>query len=1058
LRRKSLFAVCLTAALTQVPVPAMASAEAGTAPARDEITLVTGDRVLVRGKALAPVPARGRERTAFHTYEVSGHRYIIPADAAEAVASGRLDRRLFDITALQEFGYAATPDIPLIVAGRDGLSAAAKVPKGQGWAAIKASPDKVWLDGKRKLSLAESVPQIGAPAVWNAGFTGKGVTVAVLDTGIDATHPDFAGRIKDNQNFTGEKDLDDKNGHGTHVASTIAGSGAAAGGKYRGVAPDASLVIGKVCEATGCPESAILKAMEWAARDKKAQVINVSLGGPNSEEVDPLEAAIGRLTEETGVLFVVAAGNDGARPESVNSPSTADAALSVGAVGKKDDDAFYSSRGPRFQDGAIKPEIAAPGSGIVAAKAKNADLEPIDKSYTMASGTSMATPHVTGAAALLAQQRPGWRAAELKSTLVSSAAPLPLDVHAVGAGRADIARAIKQDVFTTTNTLNLGLQRWPHDDDKPVSGTVTYRNTGSAPVTLTLAASGQFTADKQVTVPAGGQASAKVTADTRTGPDGYLTERLIATAGDTRIVTPLTVHKEAESYDLKLTQIGRDGKPAPIESALVLGMGTVKASFPYDMDGTLTLRRPKDSYIVDSHIAAKDSYTHIIHPTVVLDHDMEMVLDARTAKLMRPTVPNNAVGVALMDVGLIRFYDTPNGRNGMLSGAVLYGGPPFYSLHAGPGLPDADLDAWMAFKLAEPGPDKDFVESPTLYNMLWSARGTYPTGFEPHVPASEFAEVRQHYHATPTGKFAEAWTLGNLEGLGHTAAGGPLGVRLPLQRNEYFQTGRIWSQSLAQYKDPAKPEISNLYARDEALKPGTSQVRHWNRGVFTPAFESAEAPAGYRSTRSGAQMNIFAAPYADSTPGRTGFPMDVKKTSRIALYRDGQLVASRPDLFSGQFANLPAEEATYRAEMSLQLDEAVLPLSSKTSTAWTFRSGATSEPQPLPLMNVRISPSLDAHNAVRPNQLLVIPVTVQRNPGSSSADVAEVTVEGSFDDGATWHDVPVFAGNDIYYGLEANDTSGGYVSLRVTATDDVGGKVEQTVVHAYRVTRTSNGQ
>jgi hypothetical protein len=283
-------------------------------------------------------------------------------------------------------------------------------------------------------------------------------------------------------------------------------------------------------------------------------------------------------------------------------------------------------------------------------------------------------------------------------------------------------------------------------------------------------------------------------------------------------------------------------------------------------------------------------------------------------------------------------------------------------------------------------------------------------------------------------------------------------VRLPFHRDEYFQAGRTWSQSLAQYSDPAKPEISNLYARDEVLKPGTSQVRHWNRGVFTPAFESADAPGHYRSTRTGGSMNIFSAPYVDSTSGRTGFPMDVKKTSRIALYRDGRLVASRPDLFYGQFDNLPAERATYRAEMSLQLDEAVLPLSSNTSTAWTFRSGATSQPEPLPLMNVRISPSLDAHNAVRPNQLLVIPVTVQRNPGSRSAGVAEVTVEGSFDDGATWHDVPVFAGNDIYYGLEANDTSGGYASLRVTATDDAGGKVEQTVIHAYRVTRTSSGR
>ena len=113
-----------------------------------------------------------------------------------------------------------------------------------------AGVEKIWLDGKREISLDQSVPQIGAPTAWQAGYTGKGVSVAVLDTGIDKSHPDLASQVAGAKNFTEESD-EDLVGHGTHVASTIAGTAAASSGKYKGVAPDAKLYDGKVCELGG---------------------------------------------------------------------------------------------------------------------------------------------------------------------------------------------------------------------------------------------------------------------------------------------------------------------------------------------------------------------------------------------------------------------------------------------------------------------------------------------------------------------------------------------------------------------------------------------------------------------------------------------------------------------------------------------------------------------------------------------------------------------------------------------------------------------------------------
>ncbi|MFC7583854.1 S8 family serine peptidase [Nonomuraea antimicrobica] len=310
------------------------------------------------------------------------------------LAEGRLDPRLFDVTQLAALGYddAASPGLPLILtypeqtgaaalraAGGRPLTAINGVARSEprtgdlwksltGQARTAAAPAKIWLDGKAKLSLDVSVPHIGAPAAWAAGHTGKDVPVAVLDSGYDPDHPDLQGLVAKSANFTSEPDVRDLNGHGTHVAATIAGSGAASGGRYKGVAPGARLLIGKVCEQSGyCPDSAVIEAMTWAA-ENGARIANLSLGSSDTPGDDPAEQAVNNLSEKYGTLFVIAAGNDG--PQTLGSPSTADRALSVGASYRDDDTvAQFSGTGPRAGDAAIKPDLIAPGVNIVAARA-----------------------------------------------------------------------------------------------------------------------------------------------------------------------------------------------------------------------------------------------------------------------------------------------------------------------------------------------------------------------------------------------------------------------------------------------------------------------------------------------------------------------------------------------------------------------------------------------------------------------------------------------------------------------------------------------------------------
>ncbi|MGW3247608.1 S8 family peptidase [Streptomyces sp. NPDC001070] len=241
----------------------------------------------------------------------------------------------------------------------------------------------------------------------------------------------MSGSIVGQADFTGSPTgTKDGHGHGTHVASTVLGSGAASKGLRKGVAPDAKLLVGKVCDSNGqCPDDGIIAAMDWAAHSG-AKVVNLSLGGDATDGTDPMSQALNELSRTTGTLFVVAAGNKGPRSETVSSPGSADEALTVAAVDKQDQMAGFSSRGP--------------GVDIVAARADGTSMgTPVDQYYTTASGTSMATPHVVGAAAIVAQQQRELTGRQIKALLMDTATDLGHDMYAQGTGRVDLATATR---------------------------------------------------------------------------------------------------------------------------------------------------------------------------------------------------------------------------------------------------------------------------------------------------------------------------------------------------------------------------------------------------------------------------------------------------------------------------------------------------------------------------------------------------------------------------------------------------------------------------------------
>jgi subtilisin family serine protease len=727
------------ASLMLVAVAGLAPSPAAATPATDppaavpparprSVTLVSGDRVTVaRPDATTATidPGPGREHITFSTSVMRGHLLVVPGDAAPLLRTEVVDRRLFDVTELVRLGYddAARPTVPMIVRYRSAASAATTkrklaaaggelgrdLPAVRGlavharknaaaglWETLKdkqgTNVQRVWLDGGRRRTLDRSVPQIGAPAAWQAGLTGKGMAVAVLDGGVDATHPDLAGKVT-SKNFSSEPSAADVDGHGTHVASTIAGTGAASGGRYKGVAPDATILNGKVCEPVLCTDSAILAGMQWAAVERRARIINMSLGGTDFTGVDPLEEAVNTLSEQTGALFVIAAGNDGG-DATIGSPSSADAALSVGAVDRSDRTAGFSSRGPRSFDSAIKPDIAAPGVDIVAARATGSGIgrpaADFPEAYQGLSGTSMATPHVAGAAALLAQQHPGWTAERLKTVLMASAEPDPAaGPFEQGAGRVDLALAVQQSLVSEPASVSFGLQHWPHDRDVALTRTVTYRNSGTADVTAGLTLAGADPAvfrlsTTSLTILAGGSARVTVTADTTGGvAPGTYTGRVIATAGSARVVTPVAVQKEDERYALTLRNLDLDGKLTPANLTQVYQPIGDFFAMPWDPSGEVTIRVPKGRYAVGSSIdtspdADGSQQAVVFQPFIDIAGDTTVTFDARKAGRLTQAVPERtAVAIAAavtvsteVDGGAIGFGSVAGGFDELRIGLV----------------------------------------------------------------------------------------------------------------------------------------------------------------------------------------------------------------------------------------------------------------------------------------------------------------------------------------------------------------------------------------------------
>ncbi|HEY3633201.1 MAG TPA: S8 family serine peptidase [Jatrophihabitantaceae bacterium] len=1102
------------------PVVATATTATAARPGTT-VTLITGDRVILgpggvtSGVTVVPATRPGRQ-VVFTATQLGRDVYVVPSDVQTLVGTV-LDRTLFDVTELvaEHLDDAHSATLPLII-GRapqgttrradlttavagvrtvrqldsidavavtaqksdSGLGAALAstgVPRGAGPAATRAGlaagplagVDHIWLD--RRVQAAgwdRNLTQIGAPTAWQQGANGAGVTVAVLDTGIDTTHPDLVGTVADEVNLTDAATADDHFGHGTFVAATIAGTGAAADHRRQGVAYGARLLNVKVLDDGGSGDmSWVIAGMQWAAQHG-AKVANLSLGSYPSDGTDPVSVALDQITEQYGTLFVVAAGNDGAEPGTVDAPGTADDALTVGALDAHDQVASFSSRGPRVGDHAMKPDLSAPGVDIVGARATGTWLgDPVGTDYVTLSGTSMATPHVAGAAAVLAGAHPDWSWAQLKAALIGTATPVSANGYDAGSGDVNIAHALSQRVISASGHLDFGFVGYPQATARPVVRTTTLSNTGPSATTVRLAASLRgapaamvSVAPSSLTIPAGGSATVTVTVDPRLGARGLLTGALTATPTGkhgSALSVPLGMVKEVASHTITIRGTEPDGTPAAGE--LVNVMNATDANTYLDTlalgdDGTATTRVPDGPYAVQATFrlpsAGGDVFSQLADPQVDVHADTVVSLDARDTVPASATVSGRATQPDMLIAATDRVDAT--GRLGMAN-IIIFGGAGgafrASQLRVQPsgGATVGTFHYIEHWRLTDPGSAVGSGTSPFLYDLAFITRSVPrdDTHALTRADTARLAHVRADYRSLEgQATYSEdRFVFG--DGV-NSAWSGSDGLPVPQQRDEYLTAGSVtWQQELAHYYGNVA-----IYLRQD--QPSGYPVGS------TSTLTRLAAPA-YPQTRAvldDTHLQLIVDNAADAS-GMIGYVEDVEYPSKtvedLRLYRNDQLLTDQ----RGQLVDAAVDPSPARYRLIHDVNNsAVLPSGGIAHTEWDFTVGGTTHGAVTPpILQVDYHLGVGVDNQAAPARPLTLALDVHPLDGARASAVAD-TLAWYSTDGSTWHALSVRGSGAGRYAATIPASAllpGTHVSLRVRATDHGGNSIDQTLTGAVTV-------
>jgi len=1098
------------AAPVSQPTAAAASTTAPTLPVQVDsaktITLLTGDKVHLTpagsGRSNVRFVPVDPAAAGYETRTVGKDLYVVPDSAARLVQRGKVDEALFNVSALirQGFDDASTDRIPVITTYKaTARSAQQPVPNGatrtrslpsvgaaalrtektqahDTWSALTTPTDpagreldKIWLDAKVKSTLDQSVPYVGAPQAWQAGFDGTGTTVAVLDTGVDAEHPDLAGAVKAEMNFTDSPDADDHDGHGTHTSSTVAGRGVASNGRNKGVAPGAQLLSGKVLNDFGNGDlSWIIAGMEWAVAEG-ADVVSMSIG--TSEPVDctdPMAQAVDRISAASGVLFVVAAGNLGGPTETITSPGCAPSALTVAATDLTGATAYFSGRGPVMTAHTVKPDIAAPGVDITAARAGGRG----DSAYTDMNGTSMATPHVAGAAAILKQQHPDWTGAQVKAALQNTVrSATSAGIYEQGAGELDLANAVTQQV-TGPGTTDVGTFGWPHTPAEKVTKQLAYTNTGSKAVTLRFSTDARGNNGKtlprsllklgstSLTVPAGQSASLPLTIDPSVKLDyglyGAIGARVVATGNDGRtVVTPIGFYLEPQHVDVTVKLIDRNGKPASSITFLdVFDLDSIAAQRIGFEGADQTLHLRAGTYSLAASVATDgadglvESYAFLGDPEITLTKNTTITYDARRAAQTKVTTdrPAERRGGSLSYGRVIDGWVLASSRSFGSTVKAIYLADTLTRARRG------TFEVVEGWQLGSPAA----APSPYLYSLAFTHSRRIDGDTNHRVRDRQLATIDATYYtpgkAYTYSEYVDAWRPWSLS----LIPVGPRGSVAAPNRVEHLVTAERdtkMSQMVGHSDAMAWPFATLMTSTAKAYRAGSHHRETWYKAGLRPGMvrDQTTGAAVVPAAREGNAIWSNFPAWANTETGHfawQGF-LDLGNTE---LFADGVSLGQYGYYGQGWW-DVPAESASFELVYNLlrwQRGNYSWESPANAETRWRFTSSSTASGA-LPLLFPDYDLEVDAGDRAPRVKDYPVSVTVSSGEWYKPGSLTTARAWVSYDDGATWVDVPVKNYGTKVVASVDNTAATDFVTLKVELTDANGVGVTQTLNRLYGI-------
>ncbi|MFE0427150.1 peptidase S8, partial [Streptomyces sp. NPDC058953] len=592
-----------------------------------------------------------------------------------------------------------------------------------------------------------------------------------------------------------------------------------------------------------------------------------------------------------------------------------------------------------------------------------------------------------------------------------------------------------------------GKQLWPHHDNTPGTKRLTYRNSGSADITLELtldarnpaggpAPAGVFALDRQrVTVPAGGTADVGLTTDTRItgGGEGRYSATVVATGGGQTVRTPAAVEREIESYDVTVRGISRDGAPDPNGRPRLAGyegLGAATYHEPVLVNGTGTVRVPKGRYFVDyiSEPGTVNGAIDFLH-----QHKMGVAGDTRDTPAAghtnRGDIPGPPGGGGR---GGAEFWSAIDGPVPYSTG--VYAGSFTSTRVAGIGTADHPLtQVWMGV----------WSKDATLYAMQAGGRvERLATGYTKRYTTADMARVTIRAGGSVPGKYAAVRPIGTLPG---RHPNGPIDpAPLPADRPQTVwvpsEGGLKWNFAVTQQ---SAPELSPYETTHQLPAPrrfiaGQSYDLTLGGGAQGPTL-----PEGYGGVRDGDRLSARV-PLITDGAGNPGTPLEGR--IETTLHRDGVLVGRNEDPLTGRNRGkftVPAEDAAYTLATTVERPVGIERIATRVETSWTFRSARAAAPTELPLSTVRFGARAGLDSTAPAGRVQLFPVTVQG--AAAGTNLKSLTTEVSYDEGRTWKPLTVVQG----WAAVTNPAAGKGVSFRAEVVDRQGNRSSVTVVNAY---------